>query len=233
VVRAKESGLENLLIYDWHRRAAFLDHFIAPSTRLDEFYHAQYAEQGDFVNQAYEVIEAINDGTESTLQMRREGHVWIGALRHPVVVQKTFSVRQGEPTLRVSYAISHSSDSTIDLRFGIETVIGFDGGQDLQYSSLRINDSFERLSLSSIREIEAVTKHYTDSNLRNLTLRTELSKPAFLWQFPLETITLSEAGFERGYQGTVFLHLWNIRLALGEVWHVNITQTVQQTATRS
>jgi hypothetical protein len=108
----------------------------------------------------------------------------------------------------VTYTLSHDGDDgPIDVRFGIETVVGFDGGQDIQYCSLRINESDARLPLGALCEIEAVTSHAADSNLRNLTLRTGLSKAAFLWQFPLETITLSEAGFERGYQGTAFLHL--------------------------
>ncbi len=232
IVRAKEPGLERLLIYDWHRRGSFLDHFLGPSTTLDEFYHAQYAEQGDFVNQPYDVIEAACNGSDARLHLLRQGHVWIGETHQEVAVSKLFSTALNDPTMQVTYTLSHGSDVTIDVRFGVETVVGFDGGQDLRYCSLRVNDSAERQSLATIEEFEAVRCHTADSNLRNLTLRTNLSKPAFLWQFPLETISLSEAGFERGYQGTLFLHLWNVRLAPGETWQVTISQTVQQSATR-
>ena len=82
------------------------------------------------------------------------------------------------------------------------------------------------------KAVEAINSHIVDSNLRNLTMTTHLSKPAFLWQFPLETITRSEEGFERDYQGTAFLHLWNIWLTPGEPWQVVVTQTIQQAATR-
>jgi alpha-amylase len=232
VVRAKEPGLELRLIYDWHRRASFLDHFLGPSASLDEFFHAQYAEQGDFVNQPYQIIETNCTNLEANVRLRRNGHVWIGEIHRPVNIEKTFTVRYGDPAIRVRYALSQPSDMAIDLRFGIETVIGFDGGHDLRYCSLHVNDGSERMYLNGIREFEAVTRHSADTNLQNLTLSTELSKPAFLWQFPLETITLSEAGFERGYQGTVFLHVWHIHLAPGEQWEVSITQSVQQTATR-
>ncbi len=232
MVRAKESGLEKLLLYDWHRRASFLDHFLGPSTTPDEFYRAQYAEQGDFVNQPYAVMEAHCTGAEVTLDLCRDGHVWIGEERQPVRVQKVFGLRRGDPTIQVTYRLSQRSDSAIEVRFAVETVVGFDGGQELQYAALRINDDPHRLSLDGIRECEAVTRYYADTNLRNLTLRTELSRPTFLWQFPLETITLSEAGFERGYQGTVFLHVWNLRLPPGEAWQVTLSQSMQQTATR-
>jgi alpha-amylase len=231
-IRAKEVGLEHYLIYDWHRRASFVDHFIAPSTTLDEFYRAQYAEQGDFVNQPYEIVDTFCDGAAATVHLCREGHVWLGEVLQPLTVHKVFSLVSDDAVLRVVYTLTHDSSTPFDARFGIETVVGFDGGQDLSYCSLRINDSYHRRSLADLREMEAVSSIATDSNLRNLTLWTTLSRPAFLWYFPLETITLSEAGFERGYQGTVFLHLWNVRLLPGESWQVTITQSVQQTATR-
>jgi len=231
-IRAKEVGLEKLLIYDWHRRASFLDHFVGSSTTLYEFYRAQYAEQGDFVNQPYTIVEARCNGAEAEVHLRRDGHVWVGELLHPICVDKVFYLAQGDPAIQVTYTLSYDGDSPIDVRFGIETVVGFDGGQDRQYCALRLNDSLERRSLAGICEFEAITSHAADSNLRNITLHTRLSKPAFLWQFPLETITLSEAGFERGYQGTTFLHLWNVHLVPGESWQVVIAQQVQQAATR-
>jgi hypothetical protein len=231
-VRAKEAGLEKLLIYDWHRRGSFIDHFVGPSTTLDEFYRAQYAEQGDFVNQPYTVVNTTCNGSEAYVLLSRQGHVWIGEMHQEVIVSKAFSMILNEATLSVTYSLSHSGDTTVDVRFGVETVVGFDGGQDQRYCSLHINDNPERESLATLQEFEAVRCHAADSNLRNLTLRTNLSKPAFLWQIPLETISLSEAGFERGYQGTAFLHLWNVRLAPGESWQVTMAQSVLQSATR-
>jgi 4-alpha-glucanotransferase len=232
-VRAKEPGLEKLLIYDWHRRASFLDHFVGPSTTLHEFYRAQYAEQGDFVNQTYEIVEALCNGAEATVHLRRKGHVWVGEALQAMTLDKVFRLAQGDPAIWVTYTLSYDGDDdAIDVRFGVETVVGFDGGQDIQYCSLRVNERDERQPLNAVCETEAVTSHTADSNLRNITLRTNLSRPAFLWQFPLETITLSEAGFERGYQGTVFFHLWNVRLVPGEPWQVVVSQNVQQTATR-
>jgi len=49
LVRVKEPGLEKRLFVDWYRRSTLLDHFLHPSTTLENFYHCQYGEQGDFV----------------------------------------------------------------------------------------------------------------------------------------------------------------------------------------
>jgi len=231
-LRAKEPGLERRLIYDWHRRASFLDHFPSPMTTLDEFYHAQYAEQGDFIGQQYDIIQATSNGSIATIRLEREGHVWIGEVQRLLRLQKTFTVRLGEASVEVVYRLHNPGNHPVETPFGIETVVGFDGGQELANSSLYVNRGNDRLPLNAIAEFEGVMLHSADTNLHNLTLRTELSKPAFLWQFPLETVTLSEAGFERGYQGTVFLHLWRLRIEPGDTWEMAITQTVHQTATR-
>jgi alpha-amylase len=230
-VRAKEAGLEYRLIYDWHRRCAFLDHFLSASTTLEEFYRAQYAEQGSFVNQPYEIVEAVCDGMRAYVTLQRIGSVWIGEVPHPISIRKTFQFFHSESTFKVHYTLSNHSKQPLELHFGIETVVGFDGGQDIANSALRLNGESERLPLSAIRELEGVTHYSADTVLHNLTLLTALSRPAFLWQFPLETVTLSEEGFERGYQGTVFLHLWHFQLEPNERWEVTLTQSVSQTAT--
>lgn len=229
-VRAKEAGLENLLIYDWHRRCSFLDHFLSASTTLDEFYRAQYAEQGDFVNQPYEIVEAVCDGMRAHVTLQRAGSVWLGETAHPINIRKTFQFFHSESAFKAHYTLSNHGRQPLELRFGVETVVGFDGGQDIANSALRLNGESERLPLSALRELEGVTHYSADTVLHNLTLTMSLSRPAFLWQFPLETVTLSEDGFERGYQGTVFLHLWHVQLEPNERWEVALTQSVSQTA---
>ncbi|MHB8624973.1 MAG: alpha-amylase/4-alpha-glucanotransferase domain-containing protein [Aggregatilineales bacterium] len=230
-IRAKESGLEKYLIYDWHRRASFVDHFLGPNTSLDEFYRAQYAEQGDFVNQPYRAEMTATD-EDVSIHLVRDGHAWIGDVHHPVRVIKTFTVRRRDGTFRVQYTLSNPSDMAIEGRFGVETAVGFDGGQDLHYCALRIGDNPERLSLNVVAAVDLVTRYAADSNIRNLTLTTDLSRPATLWRFPLETIALSEAGFERGYQGTVFLQIWNVQMHAGGSWSVTIAQRVTEDASR-
>ncbi|HRE48940.1 MAG TPA: DUF1926 domain-containing protein [Aggregatilineales bacterium] len=231
-VRSKEPGLEKRLVYDWHRRTGYIDHFLGATTTFSEFARATYAEQGDFVNQPYKLAEVQRDDTSVYVALERDGHVWIGEIHRPVRIRKSFVIQFNDPTLYVKYTITQGSESPIFLRFGMETVIGFDDGHDLRYCALHVNEDGERRSLALPSEFEGVNAHTTDSNLKNLTVRTELSRPAFLWSFPLETITCSESGFESTYQGTVFLHLWHIHLNPGERWEVNVTQTVQQTATR-
>jgi alpha-amylase len=44
----------------------------------------------------------------------------------------------------------------------------------------------------------------------------DIAPASRLWRFPLETISQSESGPERTYQGTVFLFHWRFSLKPGE-----------------
>ena len=51
-------------------------------------------------------------------------------------------------------------------------------------------------------------------------------RPATLWRFPLETVSLSEGGFERIYQGSLLLLQWRFRLpGKSEEFRVRCTQS--------
>jgi alpha-amylase len=55
-----------------------------------------------------------------------------------------------------------------------------------------------------------------------------MNKKATLWRFPIETISMSEAGFERVYQGSVILPNWKIRLGNSKTWQVTIEQYIER-----
>jgi alpha-amylase len=50
-----------------------------------------------------------------------------------------------------------------------------------------------------------------------------LSPRGQLWRFPLETVSQSEGGFQKTYQGTVFLFHWPFSLKPGEKKALNIS----------
>ncbi|NLX10628.1 MAG: DUF1926 domain-containing protein [Chloroflexi bacterium] len=224
-VRAKEAGIEQYLIYDWHRRGAFIDHFLREDVDLQAMFRAFYGEQGDFVNLPYEyAIDEAGDRVQVTLH--RDGHVWVGARHVPVRVTKRFSFRRGAEAFECVYSVRNLSDQAADVRFAVELASGFDGGQVLDLCWLTVNDGAERLPLAGVLEHHGVTQHTSVTTIRHLALTTELDQPCTLWTFPLDTVTNSEAGYERGYQGTVYVHVWPAHLEAGGEWQVSIIQRV-------
>jgi hypothetical protein len=225
VVRVREAGLEHKLIYDWHRRASLIDHFLDMDTTLDGFYRSQYGEAGDFVNQPYTASLSENDEGAVIAALTRSGAVWQNGMQIAASVEKIVTLRPGETALRVDYTITNGDNGTIEKRFGVETNWGFAGGND-DHSYL--SAGFGRYSLDEISSNDEIDDLSITSHLWGIKAALEVDRPATLWRFPLETISASEAGFEMNYQGSTLLLWWPIRLKPGESWKVAIMINLTQ-----
>jgi len=60
------------LVFDWHERGSFIDHFSDHSFDLHRFYRSDYFEMGDFANQPYRV-EALG---KSSVTLCRDGGIY-------------------------------------------------------------------------------------------------------------------------------------------------------------
>jgi alpha-amylase len=215
-VRAKELGLQDKLYYDWYRRASLLDHVLAPDATLDTFYRCQYTELGDLANQPY-TAQLTETGDRLTLKLVREGGVWKDKRQQPLRVEKTIALSAGQLALDVTYQLTNIGDTSIEARFGVETNWGIAGGDGPQAYSVWPGGDLVRLNalhaVKSANEVGLVHEWYG-----RVILTTD--RAASWWQFPVETISKSEAGFERVYQGTSVTCHWPLALEPGATWHL-------------
>jgi len=218
-IRVKEQGIEKYLIADWYTRGSFIDHFLREDATLDGFYRSAYPEQGDCVILPYQAEWEVRDNT-ANLHLWRDGHIWIGQAHLPVLVSKRFRIPRNENKIEALYTLSNRSDEAFDIRFGVELALAYDGGADTEHCIFELGG--RKMSLLDVMEHQTVADFSATSMLRSLRTDVVLSQPATLWRFPLETVTLSEAGFERGYQGTIFLPWWPLHLEPGESWQVGL-----------
>ncbi len=225
VVRAREPDLQTKLIYDWHRRASLLDHFLGLGATVDGYYRSQYPELGDFVNQPYEQTLAQDDDSRTVVTLRRTGNVWQGAVLLPVTVEKTATLKPGSDLLEVAYTLTNGDSGSLDTRFGVECSWGLAGGND-DHTYLTIGLS--RFSLGEISAADDVKDYTISSGLWKLSINAKVDRPATLWRFPLETVSASEAGFERNYQGSTILLWWPVRLGPGETWQTTLRFGLKQ-----
>src|SRR5664280_1059155 len=113
IVRVKEPGLAALLHYDLHERRSGLVHLLPAdgSTAVENLVRSSYRELGDFVDAVYvpDVVDA------DRLVLRREGHVVLDAVAHPLTVTKP--IRLGgarlNPSLEFETAATHAADSPV------------------------------------------------------------------------------------------------------------------------
>ena len=199
---SKETGLEKLLNYDWYRHGSFIDHFIG-STTIEDFAAAKYPEIGDFVVGKYGT-KISHKGEKATVQFSREGK--INQIR-PVRLTKTFRLAGGSNKIICDYKLENLDKQPIELEFGVEFNFGLMAGDahDRYYTINKTKPSDARLrSTGSTEKVTSVSLH---DEWQRLRAGVEVDKAFSLWRFPIETVSLSESGFERVYQSSVvFLH---------------------------
>jgi 4-alpha-glucanotransferase len=220
-VKVMELGLEQKLTYDWYQRYSLIDHFLAIGTTLEDFARAQFEDQGDFVRGVY-FTEAHVEGGSATATLAREGQVRSGAERLPVQVTKTLALDGGVPALGVQYRVTNNGTRQLTTRFGSEQNFALHAGHGYgcyyQVPGHELADAY----LDSQGEILGAEAISMTLEYRGMRVEMRWSKPATLWRAPVETIVYALEGYERSYQSSCVLPLWDLDLAPGETWEVEI-----------
>lgn len=210
-VLAKELGLENHLYFDWYRHASLIDHFFGLDTTLEQYAQCKYLELGDFVNQPYtHKVSVGKDGVKIT--MRRDGALWFGEKPHRITVQKVVTVKKGDSGFTVDYTISNREQNVVDIWFGAEFCVGMMAGDahDRYYEIEKRSLEDKRLRSTGVEE--NVKRFGLVDEWLGIETTFVLKQPAALWRHPIETVSLSEAGFERIYQCSVVTPTWKTTL---------------------
>ena len=173
-------GAASLLRYDWHPRFSLLDHFLHPLATREGFRRVDYGEQGDFVNQEYQVARRGD-----TYLLSRHGHVWVDGERFPVRVSK--SINAAESRVLFAYELENEIDKELSVLFGVEwNLYLLPREWDIRKGTIAFAGGKWLLEFSGEPEI---------------------------WQFPLQTLSQSEEGYDIIHQGMCFLPHWKLNLA--------------------
>lgn len=220
--KVKEPGLERRLAYDHYRHGILLDHFfphdITPVTLRD----GSARERGDFVTGRYEYAWGRGPDGRTRIQLRRRGLV-DGA---PVAIEKVLTVDDESATLEAAYRIASLDGRPLDGLFGIEMSYSMSAGNEpdryYEIDGRRIDDPRGRLSSEGDQPARrfALVDEWLGTRIE-----VELARAARLLRTPVETVSLSEDGFERNYQGSLLVALWD----LGGVteWRIALRQRIE------
>jgi 4-alpha-glucanotransferase len=226
-VRVKEPDLDRLLVIDRYRRNSLIDHFFAPAVRLESFARVQYEEQGDFVELPY-AAEVKQDSCGITIILSRMGQVRRAGALSPQALHltKTLFIPAGTEELRVCYTLRNRSQARLQTRFACEWNVHLlgGGGNDQAYYQLE-GQQLDNPRFDSNGEALQVRDFHIGNTWLQQDVRYSLSEAATLWRFSIETVTGSEAGFERNHQGSCLALLWPVLLEADQDWHVQITCT--------
>ncbi len=226
-VRTKEADLDRHLVIDRYRRNSLIDHFLPSGLTLPSFAEARFEEQGNFVEQAYEtMVEQSTEGITAT--MHRDGQVRrAGALSPlPISLTKTVLLPLGEEKLVVHYSIENKGQSRLQTQFGCEWNINLlgGGGNDQAYYLVK-DQPLDNTHFDSTGAVPSVSDVHIGNSWLEQDMGFSLSEEATLWRFSIDTVTGSEAGFERTHQGSSLTFIWPLLLDAGQTWNVEIVCT--------
>ena len=207
---AGDEGLAGLLIFDRYTKASLLDHFLGAEVNPEGYAVNEYAELGDFVQGKYRVAEASVSSGEAFIEMGRRGRV--DGL--DLAVKKIIRVEK-DARVVVDYQFECQGNEPISTRYGCEFNLTLYSDED-QERYFRIPETGRRREVPEIGEEENLTRFELVNGPDRLCAIFSFSKPVSVWFFPLMTVSKSEEGFERTYQGSSLLFLHPIKLSPGE-----------------
>ncbi|MGB2696823.1 MAG: alpha-amylase/4-alpha-glucanotransferase domain-containing protein [Candidatus Zixiibacteriota bacterium] len=227
LVLTKEEGLEKYLTYDWYRRGSLIDHFLGDFTQIDSFSRCKYPEQGDFVNQPYR-HKLEKEGKKLKLTLTRNGWVWAKDKRIPLSLTKIITLKADSPLLEISYQIKNSFKEEVDLWFGVEfNFTPSTGGENKKIYYINETSSQEK-DLSDKSQSRNILEFGMKDQKLKIDVNLKTDRPAFLWHFPILTVSLSESGFEKNFQSLVLFPNWKMRLEPGQIWSTKIKQSIDR-----
>ncbi len=229
---AKEAGLEQRLKYDrWPRNAFRLLLFSKGKTHAD-FEALRLEESAHFAGGDYRV----EDATPHEVKLALEGCL-CDAMKGPelsacVRAKKSFKFDWNSKGFTVTCGLDLSRPNPIPgadepaspqpFMLGLEIVLNllapniadryfeFSGGrQPMEWSGV-VNGSHVRLA----------------DEWQDVVVEIEAQGATQLWISPIETVSESEEGFERVYQGSQIMGLWEVNLSGGEAWTAETTLRV-------
>jgi alpha-amylase len=222
LVKVKEEGLENYLIYDWHRRLSLLDHFMPSETGLEQFRNVKYKELGDFVIEPY-LPMVKKTSSEIELTFKKKGHV--GGL--PVEIMKVISIFKGQSLINVHYEITNNSQAALNAVFGVEFNFSMLAGDSPdRYYEIPEKTLIDK-KMASVGEINDCSSIKIVDEWKGFSVLLESGSLDRIWRFPIETVSQSESGFERTYQSSLVFPNKRLILEPGSKWVNNIKLLIE------
>jgi 4-alpha-glucanotransferase len=218
LVVSKEEGLARLLFYDDHERRSGLVRFLALDTTPEQLADTRAAELGN----VYDGEFAIDHLVPGQVSMSREGSI---AGQHVTVV-RTVRLVGGrlDPELVVEVELYHRGTAALECRLGLEWSLHLLGGGGNPQAWYEVDGTRSRHDGSGTVGPTRALRYGND--WVGLTVSAAAEPPAEAWWHPIDTISNSEAGFERVYQGSALLVSWPLRLEPGASARYSFRQTV-------
>jgi alpha-amylase len=218
----KEAGLPALLRYDRFRRASLLDGLFPPAAGREpldplEPWDAAWVAIGERPLD-HEVKTSPREVAVLCYLLRPEGQ--------PMALQKSLVVAADDPAVVAGYRLRWEGGEPLDARWAVQCNLTLSAG-DAPGRYFRVAG---RPSLGSRGRLEGAHGLAMVDEWLGGEVALSFSAPAEVAWAPVETVSLSESGFERIYQGSALLVSWPVRLEPGQTWEASLRVRVGEMA---
>jgi len=195
---AKEAGLDALLAYDELRRGSLIEGFFEDdATPLDPVAPWALARAVVGGERLDCVLQAVADGVAVVLARAPTPEA-------PLAVEKRVTIR--DATIEVGYRLRPVPGGRLTGRWAVQWNLALTAGNARD----RYLDLADRPSLGSAGRVKALSAVALVDEWAGVEATLGWSPAAELAWGPVETVSVSEAGFERIYQGTALLLVWRL-----------------------
>ena len=209
LTRAKEAGLENLLVYDGYRRASLRDHVWGSEPSTEALWANLEPELASFPTMTYTMRRG-----KGFVELSASSAI-VGFAGSEVRVTKRLNLAPRASAFEIRYDIENVGTCPVHATFATEFVVNFLTGS-----------AHDRYYWSDDRDLghAQLGSRGCEDGLRHLALRDEWQKlecafrfnePVRVCRYAIETVSQSEGGQERVYQGSVVVPCWPLALAPG------------------
>jgi alpha-amylase len=137
-------------------------------------------------------------------------------------VEKRFVPSLNRNILNTTYQLSFLGEKKARTNFGIEFNINLLAGDASDRYYHIPGAQLEDRRLASMGELEDVSEVHLIDEWNRFEVFLKTDKNCGLWRFPIETVSLSESGFERIFQGSCLLFYWPLELKPREQFVVTV-----------
>jgi hypothetical protein len=222
MVMTKEPGLAEQLHYDPYERRSGLVRLMPPDTDPETWATGEAMELGDAVDGAFEIELLELDRLVATRSALIETPHGPAPIR--VIKELRLGGDRRTPTLDLTVTIENRSMLAVEALVGLEwtlTMLGGGGNPAAWWEMAGTRTGHDARGTSA-----AVTAFAQGNDYVGVAMSTTVSRPAAAWWAPVETVSNSEGGFERVYQGSGLLLSWPLRLAPGGSFTVSVGHVV-------
>jgi alpha-amylase len=232
-VATKESGLAGRLAYDAYERRSGLVHVLPAGTTPEAFARAEIDELADVVDEPFRVLEAVTGSGGGHVRLERHGSARTAAGQVPIRVEKRIEVAgdRRAPTLALDVTLENLGDAPLRGLLAVEWATTMLGGGANPAAYYAVDG--ERITHDRADRRTGLTSLHSGNDYVGLDVATTVTPVADAWISPIETISNSEAGFERVYQGSALVFTWPLDLAPGSRMFVRVGHVIATSRDRA